>query len=127
MIVGVATDEFCHDWKKAAPRMRWEDRYTVVSSLRQVDVAVPYSEVYPDAIYDGIGFDVFFVTDELMGTEIGMELEKRSWSNVYLPRQPGVSTTELLMSESEKEFNEISRTQLREMEDDSSCLPPWAL
>ena len=92
-IVGVATDEFCREWKGVEPKLNWHERATVIRHLDMVDMVIPYVG-YADLVYDRIGFDVFFCTEELFEKDFTYYANK-PFKTVYFPRTPGISSTML--------------------------------
>ena len=93
LIVGVASDVFCETWKKKKPVLNWYERSSVLRHIDFIDVVISYDEVYPDAIYNQLKFDIFFCSSELYNTDIQFELDKKPYKTIYLPRTPNISST----------------------------------
>lgn len=93
LIVGVATDAFCERWKGRPPLLGWHERATVIRALRPVALVIPY-DGDPEPVHARLGFDVFFCSDELYDTYRDT-FALRPWRTIYLPRTPGISSSEL--------------------------------
>ena len=97
LIVGVATDEFCKLWKGEDPVLNWHERATVIRHLNMVDAVIPYDCQDVQYVYDRMGFDVFFCSDELYDREV-VRYGNRPWQTVYFPRTPGISSSQIKAS-----------------------------
>ena len=92
LVVGVSTDEF-NALKGKRTAVPYEDRAAIVRALRLVDEVIPEQtwEQKTDDIRR-LGVDVFVMGDDWTGT---FDHLKDLCEVVYLPRTPGISTTEL--------------------------------
>lgn len=94
LFVGVSTDEFCIQ-KGKRTILNYEQRKNVVESIRYVDFVFPEMSLIDDKILDGLNYDanMFVWGNDWEGTfdflnDYGFEVK-------YLPRTPGISTTEI--------------------------------
>lgn len=102
LVVAVSTDEVVESNKHKKPIISYEDRATIVSSIRYVDKVIPqgtYSiEGKIQAAKDN-SIDIMFVGSDWQGTEKWNEIEKRlkeiNVKVVYLPHTDGISSTEI--------------------------------
>jgi glycerol-3-phosphate cytidylyltransferase len=92
LVVGVSTDEF-NAMKGKRTAVPYEDRAAIVRALRLVDEVIPERtwEQKSDDI-TRLGVDVFVMGDDWRGK---FDHLKSLCDVVYLPRTPGISTTEL--------------------------------
>lgn len=92
LIVGVSTDEF-NILKGKKPIVPYEQRREIVESIKYVDLTIP-EESWDQKRSDIKNYDVkvFGIGEDWRGKfdDLGDEVEV-----VYLPRTPGVSTTEM--------------------------------
>ncbi|MBR1837169.1 MAG: adenylyltransferase/cytidyltransferase family protein [Kiritimatiellae bacterium] len=97
LVVGVASDEFnMRKDKHRVPVVPWEQRAAIVAELKCVDEV--FKEDCEEKKADYIrehGADVFIIGADYEGRFDWLE-EKCGVEVVYLPRTPGVSTTDLI-------------------------------
>ena len=97
LIVGVSTDELVLQDKKKTPIIPFEDRITIVESIKYVDQVVPQIDKNKFAAWERYHFNKMFVGSDWKGTEawngfeaqfapIGVEI-------VYLDHTDGISST----------------------------------
>ena len=77
LVVGVNSDEMTYERKQKYPVIGFEDRLTIVESIRYVDLAVKLTN--KDHYYNVLHYncDVIFVGDDWKGTEKWNLLEKQ--------------------------------------------------
>lgn len=102
LIVGVATDDYIREYKHREPFLPFCDRARIVSELRSVDLATPYSGPEDMVPIDLFGINVV-VVDEFYGIgnsthakrqRLAIELLRmRHVRIVRVPRTPNVSST----------------------------------
>lgn len=101
--VGLNTDEFVTRYKGRPPVIRYNDRAEVLRACRYVAEVVP-NDQRPSAaaLILAAGADVIVVGDDWQGRDymgqLGLEAgwpERVGIEIVYLPRTPGVSTTQI--------------------------------
>jgi glycerol-3-phosphate cytidylyltransferase len=92
LVVGVSTDEF-NALKGKRTAVPYEDRAEIVRALRCVDLVIP-EESWDQKVRDvhEHGVDVLFMGDDWKGRFDDLA---EHCDVVYLPRTPGISTTEL--------------------------------
>ena len=97
LIVGVTTDELCHQRKNKYPIMKQHERMDIVSAIRYVDKVIKQSDM--EKIKPIIEFkcDVVFVGSDWQGSPAWNEYEKQfkavGCDVVYLTHTDGVSST----------------------------------
>ena len=75
LIVGVSSDELVQEYKKKSPIIPLEDRLEIVSSLRCVDEVVIQSHRDKIKQYQEIVYDIMFVGNDWLGTELFNSVE----------------------------------------------------
>ena len=102
LIVGVSTDEVSIKNKNKKPIIPFEERATIVSSIKYVDMIVPQTGYDLQAKFDAwkkLNFDVMFVGSDWQGTnkwnDIEEEFSQYGVSISYLPHTDGISSTSL--------------------------------
>lgn len=100
LIVGVSTDEVVIKNKGKKPVICFEDRLSIVESIKYVDKAIPqddYSVFGKVKAVKELKADVLFVGSDWQNTEkwnsIEKELNKIGCKVIYLPRTEGISTS----------------------------------
>lgn len=97
LIVGVSTDELVEKYKNKTPIVSYEERKTIVESLKFVDEVVPQENRDKYWAYEQYDFDVMFVGDDWKGNTLFTELENRfkkvGVEIVYFPYTKGTSST----------------------------------
>lgn len=100
LIVGVSTDELVIDYKKKTPTIRFEDRVTIVESIRYVDKVVPQTSLDKFEAWETLKFDAIFHGDDWKGSslynKIEAELRAVGVDIVFLPYTSGISSTLLI-------------------------------
>jgi len=92
LIVGLSTDEFNRVKKKECV-YPYEDRFVIVSAIKYVDLVIP-EERWEQKIEDikRYGVDVLVMGDDWEGE---FDSLREYCEVVYLPRSPGISTTQI--------------------------------
>lgn len=92
LVVGVSTDEF-NAVKGKRTAVPFEDRAEIVRALRCVDQVIP-EQTWDQKVHDirEHGVDVLVMGDDWKGE---FDYLSKHCQVVYLPRTPGISTTEL--------------------------------
>lgn len=100
LIVGVSTDEVVIKNKGKKPVICFEDRLSIVESIKYVDKAIPqddYSVFGKVKAVKELKADALFVGSDWQNTEkwnsIEKELIKIGCKVIYLPRTEGISTS----------------------------------
>lgn len=100
LVVGVSTDEVVIKNKGKKPVVEFEERKTIVESIKYVDKVIPQTDYSVSGKIEAvkkIKADVLFVGSDWQNTEkwnaIETELAKIGCKVVYLPRTEGVSTS----------------------------------
>lgn len=97
LIVGVSTDELVHKYKNKTPVIPYDERKSIVSSIKYVDEVVPQENRDKFLAWENIRFDVMFVGDDWKGNELFNEVEKKlnnvGAKVVYFPYTQGTSST----------------------------------
>lgn len=105
LIVGVSTDELVEHDKHKTPIIPFEERLSIIESIKYVDKVVPQTDKNKFGAWEKLKFNKMFVGSDWQGTpqwkkyeeqfaEIGVEI-------VYLQHTDGISSTilrEKLMS-----------------------------
>lgn len=105
LIVGVSTDELVEHDKHKTPIIPFEERLSIVASIKYVDQVVPQIDKNKFGAWEKLKFDKMFVGSDWQGTPQWKEYEEQ-FSNVgveivYLQHTDGISSTllrEKLMS-----------------------------
>ena len=99
LIVGVSTDELVKQYKNKEPVIRYEERKTIVESIRYVDMVVPQESMNKLEAWEKYHFDAVFHGDDWKGSvmyeNIERDLQRVGCDMVFLPHTAGVSSTEL--------------------------------
>lgn len=100
LIVGVSTDEVVKKNKNKCPIIPFEERFSIVSSIKYVDKVIPQENYDIDwklKIVKEYGINVMFVGSDWKGTDKWLILEKKlkeiGCSVVYLPHTDGISSS----------------------------------
>lgn len=112
LIVGVSTDELVLDYKNKRPVIPFEERKTIIESVKYVDQVVPQISMDKFAAWENLRFDVIFHGDDWKGSKLYEEIERKlkavGVEMVYFPYTKGTSSTMLgdvlskISSESQK-------------------------
>lgn len=97
LIVGVTTDELCHNRKNKYPIINQEDRKAIVKAIRYVDEVIDQTDMQKIQPVVEHHVDVVFVGSDWKGTETWNEYEKQFAEvgcNVeYLSHTDGISSS----------------------------------
>lgn len=97
LIVGVSTDELVEKYKNKTPIVSYEERKTIIESLKFVDEVVPQENRDKYRAYEQYNFDVMFVGDDWKGNTLFTKLENRfkklGVEIIYFPYTKGTSST----------------------------------
>ena len=99
LIVGATTDELAKQEKKKAPVINLEDRITVLSACRYVDLAIPHSNSDKLLAWSKIKFDILIIGDDWYDSEsynmFEEQLKQRGVKIIYIPYTKGVSASSI--------------------------------
>ena len=109
LIVGVTTDELLKIYKNKSPIIPFEERISIVKSIKYVDEVVPQENMDKLSHWDDLKFNVVFVGDDWQNTDKWNKIES-DFNNVgvkvvYFPYTEGTSSTlinEILVNERKK-------------------------
>ena len=97
LIVGVTTDELCHQRKNKYPIICEADRMAIVEAIRYVDRVVPQTDMDKIRAVKELGADAVFVGSDWKGTDAWNKYEKEfaevGCTVVYLDHTDGISST----------------------------------
>lgn len=97
LIVGVTTDELCHQRKNKYPIICEADRMAIVEAIRYVDRVVPQMDMDKLRAVKEFGADAVFVGSDWKGTDAWNKYEKEfaevGCTVVYLDHTDGISST----------------------------------
>ena len=100
LIVGVSTDDVVVLNKNKKPIIPFEERVSIVESIKYVDKVIAQREYNVEAkiqVVKKYNVNVIFVGDDWKGTEkwsiLERELKKLNCDVVYLPHTDGISST----------------------------------
>ncbi len=89
LIVGVTTDELSLERKKKAPIIPFEERMSIVESIRFVDEVAPQTTMDKLSAWRNLKFDRMFVGNDWKGTDswnrIEAELKPHGVEIIYFP------------------------------------------
>ena len=109
LIVGVTTDELLKVYKNKSPIIPFEERISIVKSIKYVDEVVPQENMDKLSHWDYLKFNVVFVGDDWQNTDkwnkIESDFNKIGVKVVYFPYTEGTSSTlinEILVNERKK-------------------------
>ena len=109
LIVGVTTDELLRVYKNKSPIIPFEERISIVKSIKYVDEAVPQEDMDKISHWEKLKFNVVFVGDDWQNTDkwnkIESDFNKIGVNVVYFPYTKGTSSTlinEILVKERNK-------------------------
>jgi len=115
LIVGVSTDELVR-YKHKSPVIPFEERITIVESIKYVDLVVPQEDMNKFEAWKKLKFDVMFVGDDWYNTDKWKEFEKQfdevGVRIVYFPYSKGTSSTlinEILIAERNRRVEESEK------------------
>jgi glycerol-3-phosphate cytidylyltransferase len=97
IVVGVTTDELCHERKNKYPIINEKERMAIVAAIRYVDKVIPQTDMDKISTVKELGADAVFVGSDWKGTEAWNQYEKQfadiGCSVVYLDHTDGVSSS----------------------------------
>ncbi len=100
LIVGVTTDDLSLEHKKKTPIIPFEERMSIVESIRFVDEVVPQTTMDKIVAWNNIKFDKMFVGSDWKGTESWIRIEEKLKPHgvevVYCPYTDNTSSTFLI-------------------------------
>ena len=109
LIVGVTTDELLKVYKNKSPIIPFEERISIVKSIKYVDEVVPQENMDKLSHWDYLKFNIVFVGDDWQNTDkwnkIESDFNKIGVKVVYFPYTEGTSSTlinEILVNERKK-------------------------
>ena len=109
LIVGVTTDELLRVYKNKSPIIPFEERISIVKSIKYVDEVVPQEDMDKISHLEKLKFNVVFVGDDWQNTDkwnkIESDFNKIGVNVVYFPYTKGTSSTlinEILVKERNK-------------------------
>ena len=109
LIVGVTTDELLKIYKNKSPIIPFEERISIVKSIKYVDEVVPQENMDKLSHWDYLKFNIVFVGDDWQNTDkwnkIESDFNKIGVKVVYFPYTEGTSSTlinEILVNERKK-------------------------
>ena len=107
LIVGVTTDELCHQRKNKYPIIPQQDRMEIVKAIRYVDEVVPQTDMDKLRAVKEYGVDAVFVGSDWKGTAAWdcyeKEFAKEGCSVIYLDHTDGISSSILRERLNDKE------------------------
>lgn len=99
LIVAVSTDELVEEYKHKTPIIPYDERKSIVESIKYVDEVVPQINRDKMASWEKYKFDKMFVGDDWKGDKMFQELEEKFREKgvgiVYFPYTKGTSSTYL--------------------------------
>ena len=109
LIVGVTTDELLQVYKDKSPIIPFEERISIVKSIKYVDEVVPQENMDKMSHWEKLKFDVVFVGDDWQNTDKWNKIESNfndvGVAVVYFPYTKGTSSTlinDILINERKK-------------------------
>lgn len=99
LIVGVSTDENVKSYKKKTPIIPYDERKTIIESIKYVDKVVPQIHMDKFEAWKELGFDVLFHGDDWKGSDMYQLVEDKLKSVgvdiIYFSYTQGISSTQL--------------------------------
>ena len=109
LIVGVTTDELLQVYKNKSPIIPFEERISIVKSIKYVDAVVPQEDMDKMSHWEKLKFNVVFVGDDWQNTDkwnkIESDFNEVGVAVVYFPYTKGTSSTlinDILINERKK-------------------------
>ena len=109
LIVGVTTDKLLQVYKNKSPIIPFEERISIVKSIKYVDEVVPQENMDKMSHWEKLKFDVVFVGDDWQNTDKWNKIESDfndvGVAVVYFPYTKGTSSTlinDILINERKK-------------------------
>ena len=93
LIVGVNTDDLVVTLKKNPPILSYDERFSIISSIKDVDIVVPQKTLNLQNILKNMNINIFVVGDDWEGNFD--ELKKTGIEVYYFPRGVGISSSKL--------------------------------
>jgi glycerol-3-phosphate cytidylyltransferase len=116
LIVAVGTDEFMIERKHRESVLTYDQRVTIIKSIRYVDRVVPETDLDKIAAYKKYHFDVMFAGEDHKTEQLYIQVERKlrtfGVDTVYFPRKNCVSSSNIRKKIIEKfsNFNECGET-----------------
>ncbi len=99
LIVGVTTDELLQVYKNKSPIIPFEERISIVKSIKYVDEVVPQEDMDKMSHWEKLKFNVVFVGDDWQNTDKWKKVESDfndgGVAVVYFPYTKGTSSTQI--------------------------------
>ena len=99
LIVGVTTDELLRVYKNKSPIIPFEERISIVKSIKYVDEVVPQEDMDKISHWEKLKFNVVFVGDDWQNTDkwnkIESDFNKIGVNVIYFPYTKNTSSTKL--------------------------------
>ncbi len=99
LIVGATTDELAEQEKRVTPFINLEDRITVLSACKYVDLAIPHNNSDKIRAWKMIKFDILIIGDDWYDSEsynmFEETLKERGVKIIYIPYTSGVSASSI--------------------------------
>ena len=109
LIVGVTTDKLLQVYKNKSPIIPFEERISIVKSIKYVDEVVPQENMDKMSHWEKLKFDVVFVGNDWQNTDKWNKIESDfndvGVAVVYFPYTKGTSSTlinDILINERKK-------------------------
>ena len=109
LIVGVTTDKLLQVYKNKSPIIPFEERISIVKSIKYVDEVVPQEDMDKMSHWEKLKFDVVFVGNDWQNTDKWNKIESDfndvGVAVVYFPYTKGTSSTlinDILINERKK-------------------------
>tara|TARA_Y100001970_G_scaffold34571_1_gene42837 strand:+ start:3149 stop:3583 length:435 start_codon:yes stop_codon:yes gene_type:complete len=109
LIVGVTTDELLEVYKDKSPIIPFEERISIVKSIKYVDEVVPQENMDKISHWEKLKFNIVFVGDDWQNTDKWNKIESDfndvGVAVVYFPYTKGTSSTlinDILINERKK-------------------------
>lgn len=97
LIVGVSTDELVQEYKHKTPIIPFNERKSIVESIKYVDEVIAQQNRDKFSAWEKIKFNVMFVGDDWKGNKLFNEVEKQfqqvGVKIIYFPYTSGTSST----------------------------------
>lgn len=97
LIVGVSTDELVQEYKNKTPIIPFNERKSIVESIKYVDEVIAQQNRDKFSAWEKIKFNVMFVGDDWKGNSLFDEVEKKfqkvGVKIIYFPYTSGTSST----------------------------------
>lgn len=92
LIVGLTVDSLCVQQKRV-PIMDYSHRSSILSHCKYVDMVLPHTGTPKSTIIERLGVHIIFIGEDYLSSP---EYQGLTTKVVFIPRTPGVSTTQLV-------------------------------